>query len=70
MESLAYQRGQIWAPDVTMYEKVQETVHTHELIVSPDGSIVVSTPRTSKFACPLVLSKFPFDVQKCHFTIG
>lgn len=65
---------QLWVPDLFLKnDKVSQksdVTKTNEFVrVYPNGDIVYSQRVTSTIACPMHLSHYPFDVQKCSILL-
>lgn len=61
----------IWIPDTFFPNSVrarphQQIVENKVLTISSNGSVRISTRLALKFACPMDLSRFPFDTQVCR----
>ena len=63
--------NRLWVPDVVIYETVSErAVGLQAASCYPDGSCSWLSQRVFKSGCPMNLASFPFDTQRCNFTIG
>lgn len=60
----------IWRPD--LFFTNGEIVKTHDTMIRifNDGAVLLSQRVTVRLMCPMVLSKFPFDTQKCNIQIA
>ena len=70
---LSFAEGDIWRPDDTVHEAIQDlkSRDTPTMItVGPDGSASLSEPRVTTMSCRMRLASFPFDTQICSFTVG
>lgn len=68
--AISFKTSQVWIPDVTVYEQIQDAVSPSLVTVSPNGNCYTSIPRRTKIGCPMMISSFPYDRQRCNFTIG
>ena len=66
--------AEVWYPDIAAWVLLEEPMPTMKnkakLEVTSDGQLFISTPRRDVVQCEINLARFPFDTQKCHFTIG
>lgn len=70
---LSFAEGDIWRPDDTVHEAIQDLKSraTPTMItVGPDGSASLSEPRVTTMSCRMLLASFPFDTQICRFAVG
>ena len=63
---------EIWGPDDLVYESMDswDVVEQIDFSVYPGGFVFVSKPQVTKLPCQMDLRKFPFDTQRCGFTLG
>ena len=60
----------IWIPDIKVYEAISEIGDRVGATIYPSGSVFRSVPTITKLSCPMVVRTFPFDRQRCNFTLG
>lgn len=63
----------IWTPDLELLNAATKPeIYTLKggLYLYSDGSVIYSKPTILDFSCPLELSHFPFDTQKCSLNIS
>lgn len=68
--SVSFEPQQVWVPDLTVYEQTSDVKSPAMVICRPDGSCHTSIPRNTKIGCSMNIQAFPYDSQKCNFTIG
>lgn len=65
--------SEVWTPDLELLNAAMlPEIYTLKggLYLYSDGSIIYSKPTILKFSCPLELSRFPFDTQRCVMNIS
>ena len=70
---VTFNEDEIWMGDNLIYETLEPTevlTRKFDMSVYSDGSIFISKPLTAKVACAMDLTQFPFDTQRCKFTMG
>lgn len=70
LKQLTFSENQIWKPDITAYEAVEQVDTPALIIVLSSGLAHWSVPRVTKLGCSMNLTSFPFDSQHCGMTIG
>jgi nicotinic acetylcholine receptor len=61
----------VWVPDVVIYESVAASTVGPQLVTCySGGSCYLLSQQVFSTGCPMQLAKFPFDTQKCNFTVG
>jgi len=70
IKRLTFSDDQVWKPDITAYEHVEEQSTPTRIAVSSSGMAVWSVPRVTKMGCTMNLTSYPFDSQFCGMTIG
>eukprot|EP00961_Rhodomonas_salina_P236282 3193079-Rhodomonas_salina.1 len=73
VQFMSFGVSQIWRPDLTIYERIGGAIlDTGDVTVTvyPGGNCQVSLPRSDKIGCPMMISSFPWDRQRCNFTVG
>lgn len=62
----------IWVPDLCVYETIdaQRIYDRVDYQVTHRGEVTISVPMRHALFCPMYLNEFPFDDQKCSFTVG
>ena len=64
--------GSVWSPDNLVYDSIDTTniITPGEVSVYPSGSVFISKPQVHRFPCTMSVEDFPFDTQRCPFTVG
>lgn len=73
MTDIRFQNGQLWQPDVLLYNSVDEAFDTTfkaNIVAYSDGSITYIPPAILKINCKLDIRWWPFDEQQCFFKFG
>lgn len=71
VDAIVYDIAEIWVPDDIVYELIEEeNLGNVALTVYPSGSVFYSAPRVTTVGCKMTLSKYPYDIQTCQFTVG
>ncbi|XP_072013594.1 neuronal acetylcholine receptor subunit alpha-10-like [Amphiura filiformis] len=63
----------IWKPDITFYENVDEkweSIKDIEASVTSDGTVTWFTPTILQVFCKVKVRYFPFDYQRCNITMA
>jgi hypothetical protein len=63
--------SQMWVPDLIVYD-LHNTMEigTQAISVYPSGDCYWSSQRKFTVGCVFDLTVFPFDKQRCNFTVG
>lgn len=71
VSQLIIPKSNAWVPDIVIYETVDKKEIGPQLITCyPGGSCSWLSQQVFSTGCPMNLLAFPFDTQKCNFTIG
>lgn len=70
ISSMTFTDAQVWQPDIIVYEMIEQEYYQPLLTVYPSGSVFISIPRKVQFGCSMHIVAFPFDTQRCNFTLG
>ena len=60
----------IWKPDLFFSNGEIRKTHDTMIRIFSDGTVLFSQRVTVRLSCPMSLSKYPFDQQKCKITIA
>ena len=66
----------IWRPDLYVYRQKQTSnmgsigKSLESIWIATDGTVLISSPTILDFYCPMDLTNFPLDVQKCQLRFG
>ncbi|CAB3406840.1 unnamed protein product [Caenorhabditis bovis] len=70
---LRFRRGQLWTPDVLMYNSADpqfDSRYPSNLLVYPNGMVNWMPPGLYRLSCKIQVVWFPFDVQECFLKFG
>ncbi|XP_066292647.1 neuronal acetylcholine receptor subunit alpha-10-like [Branchiostoma lanceolatum] len=74
VDSLTIHSSDIWRPDIFLYNNIAETYGAIEAItdvtVTSTGRVSYLQPAIFTSACPVDISRFPFDKQECILEFG
>lgn len=74
LERFHVSEDEIWHPDITLYNNAEITdtkpFGVTNLLVSNDGNVIWVPPAELKVECPMDLSYWPYDSQKCTLMFG
>ncbi|XP_035695875.1 neuronal acetylcholine receptor subunit alpha-10-like [Branchiostoma floridae] len=74
VESLTIHSSDIWRPDIFLYNNIAETYGAIDTItdvtVTSAGRVSYLQPAIFTSACPVDISRFPFDKQECILEFG
>ncbi|XP_035700180.1 neuronal acetylcholine receptor subunit alpha-10-like [Branchiostoma floridae] len=74
VDSLTIHSSDIWRPDIFVYNNIAETYGAIEAItdvtVTSAGRVTHFQPAIFTSACPVDISRFPFDKQECILEFG
>ncbi|XP_078612082.1 neuronal acetylcholine receptor subunit alpha-10-like [Branchiostoma floridae x Branchiostoma japonicum] len=74
VDSLTIHSSDVWRPDIFLYNNVAETYGAVEPItavtVTSAGRVTYLQPAIFTSACPVDISRFPFDKQECILEFG
>ena len=59
-------------PCVQVFESIETATSIGDRLITgtPDGHLFLSVPMVSKVMCRMDVEDFPFDTQRCKFTMG
>ncbi|KAK7078361.1 hypothetical protein SK128_017636, partial [Halocaridina rubra] len=65
---------EVWQPDILLYNNADTSNIDHygntQVIAGDDGRVVWVPPGEFRVECPLDLTHWPYDTQKCHLWFG
>lgn len=65
---------ELWQPDLTLYNNADHSETDHygnvHLVVYPEGTVLWVPPSIFQAECPLDLTYWPYDTQKCVLLFG
>ncbi|XP_066292648.1 neuronal acetylcholine receptor subunit alpha-3-like [Branchiostoma lanceolatum] len=74
VESLTIQSADVWRPDIFLYNNIAETYGAlgtvTDLTVTSTGRVTYLLPAIFTSACPVDITRFPFDKQDCVLEFG
>ncbi|XP_019640239.1 PREDICTED: neuronal acetylcholine receptor subunit alpha-10-like [Branchiostoma belcheri] len=74
VDSLTIHSSDIWRPDIFLYNNIAETYGAlgtvTDLSVTNTGQVSYLTPAIFTSACPVDITRFPFDRQNCVLEFG
>ncbi|XP_078594383.1 neuronal acetylcholine receptor subunit alpha-10-like [Branchiostoma floridae x Branchiostoma japonicum] len=74
VDSLSIHSSDVWRPDIFLFNNIAETYGNIEAItdvtVTSTGRVTHLQPTIFTSACPVDISRFPFDKQECTLEFG
>ncbi|XP_042871166.1 neuronal acetylcholine receptor subunit alpha-6-like [Penaeus japonicus] len=65
---------EVWQPDITLYNNAEATEIDHygnvHVVVYPDGKVLWVPPSIFRARCPIDLTYWPYDTQRCTLLFG